>query len=81
MTPISTPTATITVFSNNIDRNRSSIIQVDPKTNQARDMFWGSGLDFDSYIMGKQQHLPNGNWLITSPIEGRVVEVDRPARS
>ena len=74
------PDGTISVFSNNIDRNRSSIIQVDPKTNQARDMFWGSGLDFDSYIMGKQQHLPNGNWLITSPIEGRVVEVDRSGK-
>lgn len=69
------PDGTITVFSNNIDRFRSSIIQIDPKTNKSRDMFWGAGLDFDSYIMGKQQRLSNGNWLITSPIQGRVVEV------
>ena len=69
------PDGTITVFSNNIDRNRSTVIQIDPKTNQSRDMFYGTEANFNSYIMGKQQHLPNGNWLITSPIEGRVIEV------
>ena len=69
------PDGTITVFSNNIDRNRSTIIQIDPKTNKFRDMFYGSGIRFDSLIMGKHQRLPNGNWLITAPIEGRVIEV------
>jgi len=69
------PDGTITVFSNNIDRNRSTIIQIDPKTNKSRDMFYATDVNFNSYIMGKQQHLPNGNWLITSPIEGRVIEV------
>jgi Arylsulfotransferase (ASST) len=66
---------TITVFSNNIDRFRSTIISVDPKTNAARDLFLGTGVDFDSFIMGKHQRLPNGNWLIASPTEGRVLEV------
>ncbi|MCY1128196.1 hypothetical protein OU426_15130 [Frigidibacter sp. RF13] len=69
------PDGTITVFSNNIDRNRSTIIQVDPKTGVARDLFEGTETNFNSFIMGKHQHLPNGNWMITSPIEGRVLEV------
>lgn len=69
------PDGTITIFSNNIDRNRSTIIQVDPKTGAARDLFMGTETNFNSYIMGKHQRLPNGNWMITSPIEGRVIEV------
>ena len=66
---------TITVFSNNIDRNRSTILQIDPKTNIAKDMFRGTEVNFNSFIMGKHQHLPNGNWLIASPMEGRAIEV------
>lgn len=69
------PDGTITVFSNNIDRNRSTIIAIDPKTNKAWDKFYGTEVNFNSFIMGKHQHLPNGNWLITSPMEGRVIEV------
>ena len=38
-------------------------------------MFWGTEVNFNSFIMGKHQHLPNGNWLIASPMEGRVIEV------
>lgn len=69
------PDGTISIFSNNIDRNRSTIIQVDPKTDQSRDLFYGTEANFNSFIMGKHQRLPNGNWMITSPIEGRVIEV------
>lgn len=69
------PDGTITVFSNNIDRNRSTILQIDPKTNISHDMFWGTEVNFNSFIMGKHQRLPNGNWLISSPMEGRVIEV------
>lgn len=66
---------TISVFSNNTDRFRSSIIVVDPKTGVAHDRFYGSGLRFDSYIMGKHQLLPNGNWMIDSTMQGWVIEV------
>lgn len=69
------PDGTITVFSNNTDRFRSSIIEVDPKTGVAHDRFYGSGLRYDSYIMGKHQLLPNGNWMIDSTMQGWVVEV------
>ncbi len=69
------PDGTITVFSNNTDRFRSSILQVDPKTGVTRDLFAGTGLRFDSFIMGKHQHLPNGNWMIDSTMQGWVLEV------
>lgn len=66
---------TITVFSNNPERFRSTLINIDPKTNVARDLLLGGEARFDSFIMGRQQHLPNGNWLIASPMEGRAIEV------
>lgn len=69
------PDGTISVFSNNIDRNRSTILSVDPATGESRDLFHGAGVQFNSFIMGKHQRLPNGNWQITAPIEGRVIEV------
>ena len=69
------PDGTITVLSNNMDRNRSTIIAIDPKTNEWRDIFLGTDLTFNSYIMGRHQHLANGNRLITSSMEGRVLEV------
>ena len=74
------PDGTITIFSNNTERFRSSIVRVDPKTGQAEDMFWGTGLNFDSFIMGKHQRLQNGNWQITSTIQGRVLEVTPEGR-
>lgn len=69
------PDGTITVYSNNTDRRRSSIIEMDMTTGEVRDKFAGSELVFDSFIMGQQERLPNGNWLISSPMEGRVIEV------
>ena len=69
------PDGTITVFSNNPDRFRSAIVQIDPATGATVDLFSGNGPEFDSYIMGTHQRLPNGNWLITSSMEGRVLEV------
>ncbi len=66
---------TITVYSNNHHRRRTSIVEIDPETRAARDRFWDTELDFNSYQMGQHQKLPNGNWLITSPMQGRVIEV------
>ncbi|MCB2136881.1 MAG: aryl-sulfate sulfotransferase [Rhodobacteraceae bacterium] len=66
---------TITVFSNNTYRFRSNIYQVDPKTGQGHDIFREKDIDFDSFIMGKHQKLPNGNWLIVSTMQGRILEV------
>jgi hypothetical protein len=69
------PDGTITVFSNNTDRFRSAILRTDPRTGATRDMFDGTGLRFDSFIMGKHQRLANGNWMITSTMQGWVLEV------
>lgn len=74
------PDGTITVFSNNTDRFHSQIIEVDPKTTARRDLFAGTGLSFDSFIMGKHEHLPNGNWMITPTIQGRILEVTPEGR-
>ncbi|MCB2125633.1 MAG: hypothetical protein KDD97_08510 [Rhodobacteraceae bacterium] len=74
------PDGTITVFSNNVDRFRSEIIQVDPKTGESRNLFEGKDVSFDSYIMGKHQKLPNGNWMIDSTMQGRVLEVTPDGR-
>lgn len=71
---------TITVFSNNMDRFRSNIIRLDPRTGRTEDALLGTGLDFFSFIMGAHQILPNGNWMITSSMQGRVMEVTPEGR-
>lgn len=69
------PDGTITVFSNNTDRFRSALMRIDPATGATEEMFDGQGVDFDSFIMGNHQRLPNGNWMIVSTMQGRVLEV------
>lgn len=69
------PDGTISVFSNNMERNRSTLISIDPRTGAWRDLFQGKDFWFSSYIMGTQDRLPNGNRLIATPMDGRVVEV------
>lgn len=69
------PDGTITVYSNNTDRFRSSIIEMDMTTGAVRDKFAQSEFEFDSFIMGQQERLPNGNWLVTAPMEGRAIEL------
>jgi hypothetical protein len=66
---------TITVFSNNTDRFRSAVIRIRPATGEFNEEFTNSDLRFDSFVMGEHQRLPGGNWLITSPMQGRVMQV------
>ncbi len=66
---------TITVYNNNVGRGRSNIVRVDPKTNATSVVFDGDGPEYYSNVMGQHQQLPNGNWLILSPTEGRIMEV------
>ena len=65
----------ITVFSNNPDRFRSSILRVVPGQSAATEIFAMDGPAYDTYIMGTHERLQNGNWLILSSMEGRVLEV------
>ena len=71
---------TISVISNNMDRNRSTLLAIDPKNNRVHDVFEGADLWFNTFIMGKHERLPNGNWLIASAMEGRVIEVTPKGR-
>lgn len=69
------PDGTITIFNNNMDRARSNIVRIDPKTDQATVLYPKTGPRFYSHLMGTHQRLPNGNWLILAAMEGRVIEV------
>ncbi|WP_347310141.1 arylsulfotransferase family protein [Defluviimonas sp. SAOS-178_SWC] len=66
---------TITVYSNNQRRGVTTILKIDPKTDLAEDLFADASLRFFSRVMGQHQLLPNGNWLIVSPLEGAAIEV------
>jgi hypothetical protein len=83
---------TITVYDNNMrepvegndgyldDLNNtrySRIMQIDPKTFDTHVLYHGSKDNFYSGARGVHQVLPNGNVLITSPYQGRVLEVDQ----
>ncbi len=71
------PDGTITVFDNNLLRGRSQIVQVDPVTKASKVLFGGDGPGYYTSVMGQHQRLPNGNWLILSATEGRVIEVSQ----
>ncbi|MDH4351314.1 MAG: arylsulfotransferase family protein [Gemmatimonadota bacterium] len=66
---------TITVFNNNRNRQLSHIVAVDPRTNELSLPLGNSGPKYFSDTMGNHERLPNGNWLIVSANEGRVIEV------
>ncbi|MCF8034918.1 MAG: arylsulfotransferase family protein [Desulfarculaceae bacterium] len=69
------PDGTITIYNNNMHRDWSSIVAVDPKTYESRARLDGKQYGFYSHIQGKHQVLPGGGLLITSSQQGRVFEV------
>ena len=73
--PDFTADGTISVFDNNSDRGRSEILTIDPVTNEIRNNLLEGDLHFYTFAMGEHSNLPNGNMLVVSPGEGRVVEV------
>ncbi|MGK2859769.1 MAG: arylsulfotransferase family protein [Thermoanaerobaculia bacterium] len=62
----------ILVFNNGVER--SSIVEVDPRTNQVS-WEYAPEAGFFSRTMGSCQRLPNGNTLITDSESGRAFEV------
>jgi hypothetical protein len=64
----------ISVYNNNTGRRGSEIVLIDPATHAAVELPVAPGAEFNSAFMGQHQHLPNGNVLIVSPGEGRVLE-------
>ncbi|MCB2227045.1 MAG: aryl-sulfate sulfotransferase [Desulfarculaceae bacterium] len=74
------PDGTISVLNNNMHRDWSSIVEIDPRTYQSRVLLDGKKYGFYTHIQGKHQMLPDGGILITSPQQGRVFEVDRAGK-
>jgi hypothetical protein len=66
----------IDIYNNNEGRGRSDIVSVNPTTGAFRRVFTSEDSYFSSRVQGKQQKLPNGNYLITVPLEGRVIELN-----
>lgn len=69
------PGGVISVFSNNTGRERSEIIHYDPADDTAWNPLFEGEARFYSQFMGLHQTLPNGNTLIASTTQGRVLEV------
>jgi len=76
------PNGTITVFDNNIGRLHdaegrmfSRIWRIEPTSFLSTIVYNGSEDRFYSRVRGKHQLLPNGNMLIASAMQGRVLEV------
>ena len=71
---------TITNYNNNMHRRHSSIIEVDPHSMERRLRVDGADYDFYNWHRGKHDELPGGQFLITSPEQGRAFEVDADGR-
>ncbi len=63
----------ISVYNNNTHRSRSEILKIDPLTREIKNELLNSPFHFYSGWMGKHQYLPDGNLLLVSPGEGRVL--------
>jgi hypothetical protein len=61
-------------------REKSRVIEVDPRTGAVVWQYGGPGGDLFSKTLGSCQRLPNGNTLITESENGRALEVTRDGR-
>lgn len=66
---------TITIFDNNMYRDYSRVIQLEPTSFKATVLYDGSKHNVYTEARGRHQILPNGNILITSAQQGRILEV------
>ncbi|MEM8667916.1 MAG: arylsulfotransferase family protein [Planctomycetota bacterium] len=71
------PNGMISVFNNNMHRDVSSILEIDPNTYVCRPLFNGAEEGFYTWIRGKHSVLDNGNITMTSPQQGRAFEVNQ----
>jgi hypothetical protein len=69
------PDGRLMVFDNNMNRGPSRILAVDPATYDVEVVVDGAVHDFYSSIRGKHQRLADGTVVITSAMQGRVLEV------
>ena len=68
------PDGTITIFDNNMHRNASSILRIDPETRDRKIVLDGRDIQFYTWRRGKHQITSSGNILVTSSEEGRIFE-------
>ena len=73
--PIDGNDASLDDFSNPKNLRYSKIVQIDPQTYASNIIYHGKLDGFYSGARGVHQVLPNGNILISSPHQGRVLEV------
>ncbi len=67
---------TITIFNNNMHRDYSNIMEINPVTYQHHVIVDGKKYNFYTWWRGKHQMLPNDGFLITSTDQGRAFELD-----
>lgn len=68
---------TITILNNNMHRQYSNIVEINPATYEYNTPVKGEEFNFYTWIRGKQQILPDRSFLITSTQQGRVFEVNK----
>ena len=75
------PSGVITAYNNNMHRGPISIVQIDPRNFDAKQLYNGKASGAKSNIRGRHQVLPNGSILITVPDQGRALEVTPDGRT
>jgi hypothetical protein len=65
----------ISAYDNRTARRYSEIVEIDPATLAKTVMVDGRDLDFYSRVRGKVESIPGGGWFITSPEQGRAIEL------
>jgi len=58
-----------------IEQYLSRILRFDPFTNRAEEVYAPN--DLFTYFKGNYQHLSNGSWILTSPVQGEIRVVSR----
>lgn len=71
---------TITVFNNNMHRDVSTVVKIDPKTYHQQVLYEGSEEKFYTWMRGKHEVLDNGHLVLSSPQQGRVFELNQDGK-
>jgi hypothetical protein len=58
----------------------SRILELDPLSGSVNEIYAPGASIFFTPILGKQQQLDNGNYLVTEGTQGRVFEIDRTGK-
>lgn len=67
---------TITIFDNNMHRDYSRVVEIDPRTYVHQTVVDGAAYQFYTWHRGKHDRSADGGYLVTSTTQGRVFEVN-----